>query len=203
MLYGTANGGPSGYAGVLFKVSKNGANYTVLHIFPSSGGDGTAPIWVSTEGPDGTLYGMAASGGSANHGTIFKIQKDGTGFTVLRNFMGGTADGDYPLAGLTWGRDGALYGVTSQGGDSGGGVIFRLGSAQVVQPRLLNPHWSAGAFSFQFLSQSGVVYQPQWKTSLAAPGWQSLSNLTGNGGVLAATHTNPSSPQGLYRVVVP
>ena len=38
------------------------------------------------QGADGALYGTAAVGGSYDAGTVFKLNPDGTGFTVLLNF---------------------------------------------------------------------------------------------------------------------
>ena len=59
-----------------------------------------------------TLYGATESGGRSNRGTIFKLQTDGTGFTVLKDFSGG--DGERPccltLSGTT------LYGAAAIGG---------------------------------------------------------------------------------------
>jgi uncharacterized repeat protein (TIGR03803 family) len=70
-----------------------------------------------------TLYGATESGGRSNRGTIFKLQTDGTGFTVLKDFSGG--DGERPccltLSGTT------LYGAAAIGGtNSGRGTLFKL-----------------------------------------------------------------------------
>ena len=46
-------------------------------------------------------------------------------FTVLHTFTGGT-DGGLPLAGVTVGRSGTLYGATSSGGVHDYGVVFQL-----------------------------------------------------------------------------
>jgi len=52
----------------------------------------------------GTLYGTAPLGGSNGLGTIFSMNTDGTGFTVLHTFTG-TTDGATPNQHLTlsWG----------------------------------------------------------------------------------------------------
>ncbi len=76
------------------------------------------------QGTDGAIYGTAQCGGSSGAGTAFKMNADGTGFTVLKNFDYSTTGG-YPRAGLVQGTDGNLYG-TAQSGGNGGGVIFRL-----------------------------------------------------------------------------
>src|SRR5262245_12755096 len=38
------------------------------------------------QGPDGTLYGIASSGPGYLKGTVFKVQPDGSNFTVLKWF---------------------------------------------------------------------------------------------------------------------
>ena len=41
-----------------------------------------------------TLYGTTDDGGSSDDGTVFKVNTDGTGYTVLKNFTG--SDGANP-----------------------------------------------------------------------------------------------------------
>jgi uncharacterized repeat protein (TIGR03803 family) len=77
------------------------------------------------EGPDGALYGTTTGGGTFA-GTIYKINKDGTGFAILHNFLGSPGDGSAPYTAVLFGSDGALYGVASAGGQSGNGVVYRL-----------------------------------------------------------------------------
>jgi uncharacterized repeat protein (TIGR03803 family) len=76
------------------------------------------------QGTDGALYGTTFGGGSLGYGTVFKLNTNGTGFTVLLNFDGPT--GANPVAGLMQGADGALYGTTVQGGSANVGTVFRL-----------------------------------------------------------------------------
>ena len=71
-----------------------------------------------------TLYGTSKSGGSANDGTVFGINLDGTGYTNLYNFAGGAdgknPDGDLSAVGNT------LYGWTSAGGSANDGTVFAI-----------------------------------------------------------------------------
>src|SRR5262249_31765646 len=76
------------------------------------------------QGPDGTLYGTARNGEATVAGTVFKIQPDGSGFTVLKRFTN-SMDGTNPIAGLALSGS-ALYGTTSQGGSSNFGTVFKL-----------------------------------------------------------------------------
>src|SRR5437879_8038086 len=92
------------------------------------------------QGTDGALYGTAGSGGSSGYGTVFKLNPDGTGFTVLQNFDYSTTGG-YPYGKLVQGTDGALYGTAVSGGSGGDGTVFQLnpdGTGLTVLKNLVN-----------------------------------------------------------------
>ena len=75
-----------------------------------------------------TLYGVASGGGSAEEGTLFSIGTDGSNFTVLHTFTGGSGDGAAPEGSLIISGS-TLYGVTSGGGNAGGtGTVFSVGT---------------------------------------------------------------------------
>jgi uncharacterized repeat protein (TIGR03803 family) len=125
-FYGmTSQGGAAGL-GVVFRVNTNGAGYTNLHSFTGYPNDGAGPPGSLTL--DGsTLYGMTQEGGPnpARLGMVFKMNADGSGYTNLHFFAGGTGDGATPLGSLTL-ANGWLYGMTSVGGASNRGVVFRV-----------------------------------------------------------------------------
>jgi uncharacterized repeat protein (TIGR03803 family) len=123
-LYGTTHTGGSNNFGTIFKLNTDGTGYAVLHHFGDRAGDGGNPLGGLTTGSDGLLYGTTTFGGSKGVGTIFKLQPDGTGYAIIRNFTD-LSDGSQPQAGLIEGSDGALYGATSAGpGGSYGGTAF-------------------------------------------------------------------------------
>jgi uncharacterized repeat protein (TIGR03803 family) len=66
---------------------------------------------------------MTNYGGDDGAGTIFKINADGTGFTLLHEFADGSDDGSNPMGSLTL-VGSTLYGMTPYGGDDGAGTIF-------------------------------------------------------------------------------
>jgi uncharacterized repeat protein (TIGR03803 family) len=70
------------------------------------------------------LYGTTRLGGTNAGGTVFAIDTDGTGFTNLYNFTGGS-NGANPVTGLVLAGN-TLYGVTYFGGGSGYGVVFKI-----------------------------------------------------------------------------
>jgi uncharacterized repeat protein (TIGR03803 family) len=86
-----------------------------------------------TLGPDSRFFGTTFDGGKSGFGTVFRVNKDGTGFLVLHDFASSPGDGQNPVA-LIYGSDNKLYGVTSFGGTTnqtergevGFGTIFVL-----------------------------------------------------------------------------
>jgi uncharacterized repeat protein (TIGR03803 family) len=132
-LYGTAGGG-SGGSGMVFKVNTDGTAFTNLYSFGpldmrNANSDGAFPAGDLALASN-TLYGTTSSGGlciacGAGGGTVFKVNTDGTGFTVLHIFAGGNSDGAGPWAGLTL-LGGTLIGTTQFQGNSGWGTVFAL-----------------------------------------------------------------------------
>src|SRR5450631_3502 len=111
-----------------------------LHTF-LGGTDGANPYAGLVFDSAGNLYGTTLTGGNPDlgamgYGTVFELQHIGNNWqeTVLHSFH--IRDGAYPMAPLTWGPDGALYGTTSAGGHRhctayhlnlfGCGMVFRL-----------------------------------------------------------------------------
>ena len=82
-----------------------------------------------TEGQDGGLYGTTPIGGSSGQGTVFRLNKDGSGFRLLKSFGTSPGDGTRPVAALLEASDGSLYGTTAAGGQFGFGTLFRLSEA--------------------------------------------------------------------------
>ncbi len=122
-LYGTTAAGGNHSAGVIYRMEKNGSNFTVLHHF--SGTDGAQPQGILHEASDGRLYGMTIRGGTHEDGTIYRIEKDGTGFVSLHAFLGFT-EGRNPLGGLIEDQEGVLYGNLSAGGPGLAGTVFKI-----------------------------------------------------------------------------
>ena len=121
-FYGTTYRGGTANQGTLFKLALSGT-LTVLKNMDDA--TGSFPAGSLVQGSDGALYGMTNDGGTANSGTIFKYNTATNTFTVLKNFDAFTTGG-YPQGGLVQGADGALYGMTAEGGTNGGGTIFKI-----------------------------------------------------------------------------
>jgi uncharacterized repeat protein (TIGR03803 family) len=111
----------------------NGWQVQTLYTFVGSvGGPGPAfPIGGLIMNSQGNLFGVTQFGGTHGAGAVFEMAraKNGTYVEkVVHNFDG--VDGLEPLAGLTLGANGTLYGAVSGGGNlqtgGGYGVVFEL-----------------------------------------------------------------------------
>lgn len=134
-LYGTTRFRGASSPGTVFAMNKDGGGYTNLHSFSASDGDGAQPLAGVVEGPDGRLYGTTSAGGTDGVGTIFNLNKDGTGYALLLSFAATGGDGQSPWAGLTASGDGWLYGTTVAGGPDNVGTAFKVrqdGSGYVI-----------------------------------------------------------------------
>jgi uncharacterized repeat protein (TIGR03803 family) len=120
-------------------------NLSVLHSFVLPAEVPYAPF---TQGPDGTLYGVAYEGGDFNEGTIFKVATNGTGYTNLYNFEGGL-DGANPSSSLLL-VGSTLYGTASAGGSSGNGTVFSIG----INGMGFTPLWE---FSASSTNSAGIL----------------------------------------------
>src|ERR1700677_2699441 len=147
VLYGAALDGGTNGNGTLFSFNPSGGNFATLHTFAAEQEDGQYlnGIHISTnrDGSEplgslvlasGILYGAAQSGGTNGTGTVFAMNTNGTGFTILHTFAAEAAnsgfiitnaDGIYPNGALLL-LGNTLYGTTVSGGTNGYGTIFSL-----------------------------------------------------------------------------
>jgi uncharacterized repeat protein (TIGR03803 family) len=123
-LYGLASEGGAYYYGTLFVINTDGTGYAVLHDFKGGPSEG--------EWPRGTLllvgstfYAMTTYGGAYAHGTIFKINMDGSGFALLHSFAGSPRDGAASEGTLSISGS-ILFGTTLEGGGVNLGTVFKI-----------------------------------------------------------------------------
>jgi uncharacterized repeat protein (TIGR03803 family) len=137
-LYGTTAGRGGTDAGTVFKLSPgpDGWTQTVLHRFARGNDDGGYPNGGLTIDKAGVLYGTTSGGGEDGLGTVFKLTPTDHGWEktllhIFRQLDGSSGKGGLaPMAGLTLGDDGTLYGTSSGGGQFGEGVVFALTPAE-------------------------------------------------------------------------
>lgn len=126
-LLGMATEGGLYGSGIIFRIDPDGSNYRTLFDFNDF--NGRFPTGTLTLGEDNVLYGTTDAGGPffengavQGGGTIFKINIDGTGHTILHSFVEPT--GLSPAGGSLILHENKLYGYTFAGGTHNGGVIF-------------------------------------------------------------------------------
>jgi uncharacterized repeat protein (TIGR03803 family) len=174
-LYGTTFRGGTQDAGTVFRIGRDGSGFRVLHAFASTN-DCRNPQSELLEGADGALYGTTTSGGGHGRGGVFRIQKDGTGYSILTGFFRGSPDDPQrPVGGLIQAPDGSFLGTTKTGGQKGNGTVFRLdgaGAISVLKSLGLVP---------------GGLMQPEGTLVLGADGFLYgtcvLGGVAGHGGI--------------------
>ena len=198
-LYGTATFGVSpaeGY-GSVFAVNTDGTGFTNLHNF-SYNDDASGPeAGLVLSG--NTLYGTTYSETSSGNGTVFAVNTDGTGFTILHTFAGPPSEGANPYAGLILSGN-TLYGTTFYGGSSDYGTVFSLSFTPqlTIIPSGGNVvlTWPTNVAGFDYSgftlqSTTNLVSPVVWDTNVPAP-------VVVNG---QNTVTNPiSGAQQFYRL---
>lgn len=89
-------------------------NFTILHTFsPTNSQDGRALLFSLLQSSNGMLYGVAEIGGSNNLGTLFTMNTNGGGFSVLHHFSTNDGTFGFPISAPIEGADGNLYGTAS------------------------------------------------------------------------------------------
>jgi uncharacterized repeat protein (TIGR03803 family) len=162
-LYGTnyTYGGQG--LGTLYRLTLDG-EFTLLHDFGGGEPNGALPYTGVTEGPDGYLYGTSHVGGTRNKGTIYRIAKDGTDYSVIHNFNDN--DGENPQGALVVGADGLLYGTTLVGGAQDRGAIYRISTSGAFE--LLYSFPRLGALNGQLLATNATGANPKAGLMLSA-----------------------------------
>jgi len=126
VVYGMTVQGGDYNRGTVFSVHEGSGAFALLHEFFGGISDGAQPYGSLTR-LGSTFYGTTFGGGNFNHGTVFSMQTNGGGFTLLHEFLGGLGDGAAPTGNLTPGGS-TLYGTTTTGGLYDAGTIFAVGT---------------------------------------------------------------------------
>ncbi|HRF77982.1 MAG TPA: T9SS type A sorting domain-containing protein [Chitinophagales bacterium] len=130
-MYGmTYNGGNYGF-GAIFKIKSDGSEFTIIHDFDDNHGSHPEGNLIFYRGK---LYGLTHWGGTSNNcsfecGVLFKLNTDGTGYSVLVNFNETT--GSDPKGELIT-INSTFYGMTYQGGEYRRGTIFKYEIAKEI-----------------------------------------------------------------------
>jgi uncharacterized repeat protein (TIGR03803 family) len=226
VLYGMTQSGGTGF-GVVFRMNTDGSGYTNLHSFVgAASGDGANPkgqLILS----GGVLYGMTASGGtntsncggsSFGCGTMFQINTNGTGYTILHTFNGGYLeegpytlnDGSLPEGGLLLAGN-TLYGMTSAGGTNscGCGTVFSLvltnqAPVSPVLTEVLAVQVAGTNVVITLPSVANQVYQLQYTSAMMPTNWINTGGtMTGTGSPIQLIDVNGAvQTQRFYQIVI-
>ena len=145
--------------GVLFQYDFNNSLYSKKLDF-SGTINGSLPRGSLMKASDGKLYGMTSNGGQNGLGTIFQYDLS-TGTYTKKFDFDGVAHGSSPNGSLMQATDGNLYGLASQGGTGGKGVIFQYDINTGICTKWLDFNGTNnGANPFGHLIQisSGMLY---------------------------------------------
>ncbi len=194
-IYGaTYAGGSTNNAGTIFRITTNGG-FQTLRVFTGRSGDGRYPSGQMVTGSDGAIYGTTERGGVGGSGTIFKLNKDGSGYAVLASFT--EVSGRNPHGGLALDAAGSLYGTADQGGAMGLGTVFRFGPVD----KFLDVSFAAGQVFLKCQGSAGTLYTIERAANLTPPVWQTVKSTNAPaGGIFEVIDANPPVGGGFYRM---
>ncbi len=159
-FFGTAPSGGQYNRGIIFRIDSTGTDYSILYEFRGYPTDGSGPTGELFQMGD-VLYGTTTNGGPIDYGTMFRINRDGTGYAMLHAFTGGTNGYRPSYGGLAW--DGSyFYGTTMYGGSSGYGCIYRInmdgtGYTHLYSLTSANGYYPYGTLAFDATYLYGVA----------------------------------------------
>ena len=110
-LYGTTCSGGANNRGIIYSIDTDGSNFDIVWSFGASSNEASPEGGLTIA--DSTLYGMTHGYGSSGYGTIFKIDTNGNGYSVLHSFSGSGVS--CPRDQLPIISDSTMYGAASAG----------------------------------------------------------------------------------------
>ena len=156
-IFGAATNGGASSAGTVFEYSHLSV-FSLVHTFTGASGDGSQPNTQLIQATDGLIYGATRRGGSlSNSGSLFRFNPASVAsFATYASFPPtNLSDPDYnPAFGLTEGEDGALYGLTAEGGTTGYGTVYKV--VPGATPTVTLNHFNFTSFSNGGLPASGL-----------------------------------------------
>lgn len=186
-LYGSTTYGGSRGDGTLFAIDTETLGYRIVHSFAGAPNDGDGPFQGGLVLAGNILYGVTDIGGTSDIGTVFAVNTDGTGFTILHSFGG--SDGARPSGNLVLSGN-TIYGTTRMGGDFGHGTVFSLSPVPVptILPELkvirsssnLFLTWPTNATGFTLQCTTNLVPPIIWTAVAPAPVTVDGQNIVSN-----------------------
>ncbi len=170
-LYGmTPDGGTLGQ-GVIFEYEPISKAFIKKFDFSNATSTGANPLGNLTLANNGKLYGMTNNGGANGGGVLFE-------YDFLNNIFANKIDLDYPTGsspngGLTLASNGKFYGLTSQGGTGGYGVLFEYDLSSNIYSKKID-----FAFTNGFSPNANLIQSSNGKLYGTTAGGGASSNGT-------------------------
>ena len=118
----TTQGGAN-QLGAIYVADATGSNFHIVHDCDMYG---SRIVGSMTLAPNGILYGVTETGGTADSCVVCSFDPLTGVFSDIHDFANSSDSGESALTGMTLAADGQLYGVTYGGGANGGGVIYTV-----------------------------------------------------------------------------
>ncbi|MGA2370521.1 MAG: choice-of-anchor tandem repeat GloVer-containing protein [Candidatus Korobacteraceae bacterium] len=178
-LYGTT------LFNTVFELSPSSGGWTFNIIYSFNGMDGATPYSGLIRDSSGYLYGTTAADGPYGGGTVYRLTRSGSEWTIdlLYAFQDGS-DGAGPIGGLVFDNQGNLYGTTTAGGSGGAGTVFKLAPSNGLWTLTTLYSFSGmagtGSYASLAIDASGNLYGTTYREG--ANGYGSVFKLTSSGG---------------------
>jgi len=128
-FYGSSPFGGSVFNyGIVKRFRPDGSSPGTVKVFDGSGTGAYRPLGLAATA-DGSVFGVTELGGTAGLGVLYRVQGDGAGYGVLRNFSFEEGQG---ATGMISSGDGNVFGLLTKGGKYGYGAIFRYGESNEI-----------------------------------------------------------------------
>jgi len=170
LLYGTSVEGGSAGLGTLFSLAPDGTGQRVLVSF--TGTDGLGPRGGMIEASDGLLYGATNKGGKFNCGAVYRLARDGSGYTVIHSFTTRHQEAFNPFGELLETSPGVFLGTSTQGGHRGEGTVYQV----------LSSGKFTSVYEFTARRRAGYIDGSTPATTLTLAGDGSVIGVTQSGG---------------------
>jgi uncharacterized repeat protein (TIGR03803 family) len=209
ILYGTTETGGltadcDGGCGTVYKLDPASGQLTTLAAF-TGGADGRLPAGALTL-YGGLLYGTTVDGGyvpqgSSGYGVIFKLNPKTKALTTLHEFsLPGVRDGVGPVAALTVGPDGRLYGTASAGGPEGSGTVYAINPKTGAFAMLhgFDYHVDGSGLDCALTFRNGQIIGTTRVGGPTAAADGTVFSLDPKSGVVTTLYSMPGSPGGIF-----
>jgi uncharacterized repeat protein (TIGR03803 family) len=144
-FYGNASDGGANFNGVIFSFDTSSNTYSDIHDYNSN--EASFPIGGFVSANNGLMYTIQSSGGpTSTH--ILSVDPANDVYSTAYDFIWNGSEGSEPRGILYNGSDGNLYGMTSEGGLTSNGVIFKFDPVSSTYTKIHDFDGIAGGYPY-------------------------------------------------------